>query len=57
VFPFQVIINGLVTGLLYSLVALAFSLIYSGTRVFHIAHGAMCLSLAFSSFLKTEGSR
>lgn len=37
----QVIINGLVTGLLYSLVALGFSLIYSGTRVFHIAHGAI----------------
>jgi len=37
----QVIINGLVTGLLFSLVALGFSLIYSGTRVFHIAHGAI----------------
>lgn len=39
--PIQVIINGLITGLLYSLVALGFSLIYSGTRVFHIAHGAI----------------
>lgn len=37
----EVIINGLVTGLLFSLVALGFSLIYSGTRVFHIAHGAI----------------
>lgn len=37
----QVIINGLVTGLLYSLIALGFSLIYSGTRAFHIAHGAV----------------
>jgi branched-chain amino acid transport system permease protein len=37
---YQVILNGLITGLLYGLVALGFSLIYSGTRIFHIAHGA-----------------
>lgn len=38
---FQVILNGIVAGLLYSLIALGFSLIYSTTRVFHIAHGAI----------------
>jgi branched-chain amino acid transport system permease protein len=37
----QLVINGLNTGLLYALVALGFSLIYSGTRILHIAHGAI----------------
>lgn len=37
----QIFLNGLISGLLYALVALGFSLIYSGTRVFHIAHGAI----------------
>lgn len=39
--PLQIIINGLLAGSLYSLIALGFSLIYSGTRIFHIAHGAI----------------
>jgi branched-chain amino acid transport system permease protein len=56
VFPFQVVINGLVTGLLYALLALGFSVIYSGARVFHIAHGAFYtaspyLYLAFAGVL------
>jgi branched-chain amino acid transport system permease protein len=37
----QIFLNGLITGFLYSLVALGFSLIYASTRVFHIAHGAI----------------
>lgn len=37
----QIIVNGLIAGLLFSLVALGFSIIYSATKVFHIAHGAM----------------
>jgi branched-chain amino acid transport system permease protein len=38
---FQVLINGIIAGLLYALIALGFSLIYSGTKIFHIAHGAV----------------
>ena len=36
----QILINGLTSGLLYALVALGFSLIYSGTRIFDIGYGA-----------------
>jgi len=39
--PIQIFINGLIAGSIYSLIALGFSLIYSGTRIFHIAHGAI----------------
>lgn len=37
----QILLNGLIAGLLYALIALGFSLIYNGTKVFHIAHGAI----------------
>lgn len=37
----QILLNGLISGSLYALVALGFSLIYSSTRIFHIAHGAI----------------
>jgi branched-chain amino acid transport system permease protein len=43
----QILINGLITGLLYSLAALGFSLIYGGTRVFHLAHGAVYTGAAY----------
>ena len=33
----QFIINGLITGILYSLLAIGFALVYNTTRVFHIA--------------------
>ena len=33
----QFIINGLITGLLYSLLALGFALVYNTTHIFHIA--------------------
>ncbi len=37
----QLLINGLATGALYALTAVGFALIYNGTRIFHIAHGAV----------------
>ena len=43
----QVIFNGLVTGVLYALVALGFSLVYRGTRVFHLAHGAIYAAASY----------
>jgi branched-chain amino acid transport system permease protein len=43
----QIAINGLVAGLLYALVALGFGLIYGGTKVLHIAHGAVYTAGAY----------
>lgn len=36
----ELIVSGLATGAMYSLMAVGFGLIYNATRVFHIAHGA-----------------
>src|SRR6266540_3757429 len=37
----QLIVNGLVAGAIYALMALGFAVIYNATRIFHIAHGAV----------------
>jgi branched-chain amino acid transport system permease protein len=37
----QFIINGLITGMIYGLVALGFALVYNTTRIFHIAYAAI----------------
>jgi len=37
----QLFVNGLIAGSIYALVALGFGLIYSTTRFFHFAHGAV----------------
>ena len=37
----QLLVNGLIAGSIYALVALGFGLIYSTTRFFHFAHGAV----------------
>jgi branched-chain amino acid transport system permease protein len=37
----QFIINGIIIGSIYSLVALGFALIYNTTRIFHIAYGVL----------------
>jgi branched-chain amino acid transport system permease protein len=37
----QLIINGIIAGLIYSLVALGFYLIYKSTKIFNLAHGAI----------------
>jgi branched-chain amino acid transport system permease protein len=43
----QLLINGLIAGAVYALVASGFSLIYSTTKFIHFAHGAV---VAFSSY-------
>jgi branched-chain amino acid transport system permease protein len=52
-FFFEVLINGLLVGILYSLVALGFALIYKASDVFNMAQGAMSLfaGLALVGFL------
>jgi branched-chain amino acid transport system permease protein len=54
VFFFEVLIGGLLAGIMYSLVALGFVLIYKASGVFNFAQGAMVFlaALTFVSILK-----
>lgn len=45
----QLLVNGLIAGALYSLVATSFGLIYGATRHFHIAHAAVFASAGYST--------
>jgi branched-chain amino acid transport system permease protein len=47
----QFLINGLVIGAVYALVALGFGIIYHTTRIFHIAHGAVFTATAYLLYL------
>jgi branched-chain amino acid transport system permease protein len=47
-FVLEVVIGGLLTGVLYSLVALGFVLIFKASGVFNFAQGAMCLFAALA---------
>ena len=37
----QFIVNGVITGMIYGVVALGFALVYNTTRIFHIAYAAI----------------
>lgn len=43
----QLLINGLITGCVYGLLALGFSLIYSSTRIFHFAYAVNYTAVAY----------
>lgn len=43
----QFVINGLITGILYSLLAIGFALVYNTTRVFHIAAAGIYVFAAY----------
>jgi branched-chain amino acid transport system permease protein len=47
----QLVLNGVIAGSIYALVALGFVLIYSTTRFFHFAHGIVFTAGAYFSFL------
>lgn len=47
----QVLVNGVVAGAGYGLVALGFGLIYATTRFFHFAHGAIYTCGAYLAYL------
>ena len=47
----QLLLNGLIAGSIYSLVALGFSLIYQTTHFFHFAHGAVYTFGAYFAYL------
>ena len=57
-FVLEVLIGGLLTGVLYSLVALGFVLIFKASGVFNFAQGAMVLfaALTFVRLLEIMGS-
>ncbi len=44
----QFIINGLITGVLYSLLAIGFALVYNTTRIFHITAAALFVVAAYA---------
>lgn len=46
----QFIINGLITGILYSLSAIGFALVYNTTRIFHIAAAALFVIAAYTFY-------
>lgn len=43
----QLLVNGLVAGCIYAMVALGFGLIYNTTKIFHIAHGIVYTAAAY----------
>jgi branched-chain amino acid transport system permease protein len=47
----QLIINGIISGSVFSLIAIGFSLIYTTTHFFHFAHGAVYTSGAYLAYL------
>lgn len=47
----QFIVNGFITGILYSLLAIGFALVYNTTRVFHIAAAGIYVFAAFMFYL------
>lgn len=47
----QFIINGLITGILYSLLAIGFALVYNTTRIFHIAAAGVYVFAAYIFWL------
>jgi branched-chain amino acid transport system permease protein len=47
----QLLINGMITGAVYALAALGFSLIYRSSKIFHIAHAAVFTSAAYFLYL------
>lgn len=47
----QLLLNGIIAGSLYSLVAVGFALIYQTTRFFHFAHGAIYTFGAYFAYL------
>ena len=53
----QFLINGFITGLLYALLALAFSLVYNTTKIFHIAFAGIVVlsSFVFYTFYSLLG--
>ena len=50
----QFLLNGLISGILYSLLAIGFTLVYNTTRIFHIAAAALYVCAAYAFFFFTH---
>ncbi|OGH88372.1 MAG: hypothetical protein A3J93_04955 [Candidatus Magasanikbacteria bacterium RIFOXYC2_FULL_42_28] len=50
----QILINGLIAGSIYALMAMSFSLIYSGTKFFNMTHGVMAITGGYLVYLGTK---
>lgn len=50
----QIIINSLVAGSIYALIAIGFSLIYGATKFFNLAHGVMAIVGAYTVLFLTQ---
>lgn len=46
----QFLINGVITGVLYSLLAIGFALVYNATRIFHISTAAIFVVAAYAFY-------
>lgn len=46
----QFILNGVIAGSIYALIALGFSVIYKTVRFFHFAHGVVYTAGAYSAY-------
>jgi len=46
----QLVINGIIAGSIYALVALGFSIIYRTVRFFHFAHGVVYTAGAYLAY-------
>ena len=44
----QFLVNGIVAGSVFALIALGFALIFTASRVFHFAHGGVYTVAAFA---------
>jgi branched-chain amino acid transport system permease protein len=51
----QFLINGIITGILYSLSAIGFALVYNTTRIFHIAAAALYVAAAYLFYFAFSG--
>jgi len=47
----QFLVNGLTSGALYALIAVGFALIYNGTRILHLAHGAVFTFAGYAMYV------
>lgn len=52
----QFIINGLITGILYSLLSIGFSLVYNTTKIFHIAAAALYVIAAYAFYFLSNSA-
>jgi branched-chain amino acid transport system permease protein len=46
----QLLLNGLIAGSIYALVALGFSVVYKTVRFFHFAHGVIYAAGAYAAY-------